>query len=99
MDQIKIKLTLSSPAGWGEGRAGLLRYKYPGIKYAKLPVRGEVSLYLSVSFKCILTPNLGEREPGAGLGEILIVTRTDGARGGGQGSDRNIGPSFVIRLR
>ena len=41
----------------------------------------------------------GEREPGAGLGEILIVTRTDGARGGGQGSDRNIGPSFVIRLR
>ena len=43
-----------------------------------------------------INPESGGEEPGAGLGEILIVT--GGARGG-QGSDRNIGPSFVIRLR
>ena len=42
--------------------------------------------------------NLGESER-RGLGDILIVTPTDGARGEERPSDRNVGPSFVIRLR
>ena len=42
--------------------------------------------------------NLGE-SGAPRLGDILIVTPTDGARGGCGASDRNVGPSFVIRLR
>ena len=99
LDQIKLKLTLCSPAGqpggWGHEDTKISE----GIKYAKLPVRGEVSLYLSVSFKCILTPRIWGRAESRGLGDILIVTPTDGARGGCGASDRNVGPSFVIRLR
>ena len=76
LDQAKITLTLSSPASRGSEDTNIR-----GIKYAKLPVRGEVSLYLSVSFKCILTPRIWGRAERRGLGDILIVTPTDGARG------------------
>ena len=95
LDQIKLKLTLLPSQPGGAMKIQISE----GIKYAKLPVRGEVSLYLSVSFKCILTPRIWGRAEHRGLGDILIVTPTDGARGGCGAEDRNVGPSFVIRLR
>ena len=61
LDQIKLKLTLCSPASRAGGGCGAMKIQKAGIKYAKLPVRGEVSLYLSVSFKCILTPRIWGR--------------------------------------
>ena len=80
LDQIKLKLTLLPSQPGGAMKIQISE----GIKYAKLPVRGEVSLYLSVSFKCILTPRIWGRAEHRGLGDILIVTPTDG-RGEGAG--------------